>query len=126
MAVNKTELLQECNNRVGKEITRGWVDSFVKSQADHLFETESTPQENPRLEVPQIVLEAAVQGLRVYVYNACTELAFNLDEIGISELEDRTEGKVIVPSTMRWQTICHDTRGDLKPISVMVCISAAG
>jgi hypothetical protein len=32
---------------------------------------------------------------------------FNLDEIGISEWEDRAERKAIVPSTMRGQKIFH-------------------
>jgi hypothetical protein len=61
------------------------VDSFVKRHGDHHFETESIPQENPRFEVPRVVLETAITGFREYVYNACTELEFDLDEIGISE-----------------------------------------
>jgi hypothetical protein len=28
-AVNPPELLHECNERFGKSITRGWVDSFL-------------------------------------------------------------------------------------------------
>jgi hypothetical protein len=37
-------------------------------------------------------------------------------EIGINEWEDRTGVKVFVPSTMRWQTICHGIRRNLKRI----------
>jgi hypothetical protein len=53
-------------------------------------------------------------------------LVFNLDEIGISEWEDRVERRVIVPTTMRGQTIFHGVHRNLKHISVVVCISAAG
>jgi hypothetical protein len=44
----------------------------------------------------------------------------------MSEWEDRSERWVIVPSTMRGQTIYHAVHGNLKHISVVACISAAG
>jgi hypothetical protein len=50
----------------------------------------------------------------------------NLDEIGISEWEDRTQRKVIVPSTMRGQTNFHGIHRNLKHVSVVAYISAAG
>jgi hypothetical protein len=125
-AVNKTELLHECNERFGKTITRGWVDSFIKRHPDQLFETKSIPQENPRLEVPRVFLEAAIEGFRDHVHHSCAELVFNLDEIGISEWEDRAVRRVIVPSAMRGQTIFHGIHRNLKHVSVVACISAAG
>jgi hypothetical protein len=51
---------------------------------------------------------------------------FNLDAICVSEWEDRSERRVIVPSTMRGQTIYHPAHRNLKHISVAACISAAG
>jgi hypothetical protein len=77
------------------------VDSFVKRHAGQGFETKSIPQENPRLEVSRVVLEAAIEGFREHVHNACGELGFNIGEIGISERKDRAQRKVNVPSTMR-------------------------
>jgi hypothetical protein len=102
------------------------VGSFVKRHAEHHFKTESIPQKHSQLEVPRVVHEAAIDGFRECVYKACTELEFDLGEIEISEWEDRTEGRVIVPSAMRWQTIYHGTSRNLKHISVVVFISAAG
>jgi hypothetical protein len=84
-AVNRTELLNKCIERFGKSITRGWVYSFLIRHSDELFETKSVPQENPRLEVPRGFLEAAIQEFRDHVHNACAELVFNLDEVGIRE-----------------------------------------
>jgi hypothetical protein len=43
----------------------------------------------------------------------------------VSEWEDRSERRVIVPSTMRGQTIYHAVHRNLKHISIVVCISAA-
>jgi hypothetical protein len=53
---------------------------------------------------------------------------FNLDEVGISDWEDRkTKTKtVIVPATMRGQTMHHETSRTVKHISVIAYISAAG
>jgi hypothetical protein len=61
-----------------------------------------------------------------HVHNACAELVFNLDEVSVSEREDRSERRVIVPSTMRGQTIPHAVHMNLKHISIVTCISGAG
>jgi hypothetical protein len=57
-------------------------------------------QENLRLEVPRVFLQAGLEGFRDHVHSACAELVFNLDEIGISEWEDHCTRRVIVPSAM--------------------------
>jgi hypothetical protein len=62
-------------------------------------------QEKPRLEVPRAFHEAAIAGFGDTVHNACTELVFNFDEIGVSEWEDRIERRAILPSTMSGDTI---------------------
>jgi hypothetical protein len=93
---------------------------------DQLFETKSVPQENPRLDVPRAFLEAATDGFRDHIHNACAELLFNLEEIGISEWEDRRARRVIVPSVMRGQTILHGVHRNLKHMSVVAFIFAAG
>jgi hypothetical protein len=54
------------------------------------------------------------------------ELVFNLNEIGISEWEDRGPRKVIVPVSMTDQTIHHGVHRNLKYMSVICCVSAAG
>jgi hypothetical protein len=100
VAVNRTELLHECNERFGKRITKGWVDSLLTRHAEQLFETKSIPQENPRFEVPRVFLQVGLDGFRDHVHQACAQLVFNLDEIGISEWEDHCTRRVIVPSAM--------------------------
>jgi hypothetical protein len=125
-AVNRTELLHECNKRFGRSITRGWVDSFLTRHAKQLFETKSVPQENPRLEVPRVFLQAGIDRLRDHIHQACAKLVFNLDEIGISEWEDRCTRRVIVPSAIKGQTIFLSVHRNLKHISVVASISAAG
>jgi hypothetical protein len=88
VVVNRTELLHECNERFGMSITRGWVDSLLTRHEETLFETKSVPQENPRVEVPRVFLQAGLDRFRDPVHHVCAEFVFNLDEIGISEWED--------------------------------------
>jgi hypothetical protein len=57
---------------------------------------------------------------------SCPELVFNLDEVGISEWEDRAPRKVIVPVSMTDQTIHHSVHRNFKHISVICCASGAG
>jgi hypothetical protein len=125
-AITKTELLHERVARLRASITRGWVDSFLTRYADALWETKSLPQENSRLEVPQVFHDAEIEGFQHHVHGSCAELVFNLDEVGMSEWEERHQRKVIVPSAMRGQTIFHGIHRQLKHMSVVACISAPG
>jgi hypothetical protein len=84
-AVNKTELLHQVTTRFGAHITRGWVDSFIEHHSEELYQTKSIPQENPRLEMPRVSLDAAIDSLRHHVHGSCAELVFNLGEVGIGE-----------------------------------------
>jgi hypothetical protein len=126
VAVNGTEFVHECNERFGKRIKRGWVDSFLTRHAEQLFETKSIPQENPRFEVPRVFPQTGLDRFRDHVHQACAELVFNLDESGIREREDRCMRRLIVPSAMKGQTVFHGVHRNLKHISVVACISAAG
>jgi hypothetical protein len=125
-AVTRTELLNSCIATFATAVTKGWVDSFLSRHAAELFETKSSPQENEKLEMPRVFLEAAIEGIRTHVQTACADFVFNLDAIGINEWEDRVERKVIVSSAMRKQKIFHGIHRRLKHISVVTCISAGG
>jgi hypothetical protein len=56
------------------------------------------------------------------------ELVLNLEEVGISDWEDRKTktNTVIVPATMRGQAIHHEISRTVKHTSVIACISTAG
>jgi hypothetical protein len=87
---------------------------FYNTPCTRAFETKSIQQENPRLEVTRVFLQAAIDRFRDFVHNACAELVFNVDEISVSEWEDRSERRVVVPSKMRGQTIYHAVHRNLK------------
>jgi hypothetical protein len=91
-----------------------------------LAEAKSTPQEDARLEIPRIFLDDTVRCLRKYVQGMTAELVFNLDEVGVSELADRKDEKVMIPRAISGQTIHHRVSRNLKHMSVITCISTAG
>jgi hypothetical protein len=71
-------------------------------------------------------LERTVKDLKEHVQGCVAELVFNLDEVGILDWEDGKMKTVIVPATMRGQTIHHEISRTMKHVSVIACISAAG
>jgi hypothetical protein len=52
----------------------------------------------PVREVPGVFLERIIQDLHEYVHGSVAELVFNLDEVGISDLEDRKRRKLSSPT----------------------------
>jgi hypothetical protein len=93
---------------------------------DKLWKTKSAPQEAQRLEVPHRLLNEAVRCISEFVNGLPTEVIVNLHEVGISEWEDRTSKSVIVPKSMSAQKIHHKINRNLKHVSRISCISAAG
>jgi hypothetical protein len=82
-----------------------------------LREIKNTPQEDPRLEVPDIFLDETIHCLLECVQGMKAELVINLNEIGMSEWEDWNDKKVIVAK--RWairRYIITQTSQDSEPI----------
>jgi hypothetical protein len=61
------------------------VGSFILRQQDDLSKSNSTPQEDTRLEVPFAFLDETTCFLRECVHGMKAELMSHLDEGGVSE-----------------------------------------
>jgi hypothetical protein len=101
------------------------VNSFILCHPDEIIQTKSVLQEQQRLQVPRVFPERTVQNLNEHIQGCVVELVFNLDEVSISDWEDRKTKKVIVPATMRGRTIHHGISRTVEHISVITCVSAA-
>jgi hypothetical protein len=123
--VTRTDLQHYCEVKYPILISRGWADSFILRHRDDLTETKSTLQEETRLEVPHAFMDQTIHRLREYVQEMKAELVFNLDEVDMSEWEDRKDKKVIVTKTIAGQTIHHCASRNVKYISIITCITAA-
>jgi hypothetical protein len=81
------------------EVTRGCVGSFISRHCAELIEKKSLPQEEPRLQVPRVFLDQTVHSMHDAVQGRPADVVFNLDEVGISDWDDRQCMKVTVPIT---------------------------
>jgi hypothetical protein len=125
-AVTGRDVREHIATRYHLSVTRDWINSFLGRHLDELCLVKSAPQETELLEVPRCFLEETIRCLHESVQGRPTELVFNLDEVGISDWEDRKSKKVIVPQSMRVPTIHHRVNRAPKHVSVIACISAAG
>jgi hypothetical protein len=129
--VTRKEIKDHSTSQFHVPITRGWVNSFVLRYPGKIVQTKSSPQEEQCLQGPQVFLERTVSNVNEDVQGCTAELVFNLDEVGISDWEDRKARKVVVSyrrpcATIRSQTIQYGISRKVKHISVIACVFAAG
>jgi hypothetical protein len=124
-STTSANLQHYCEVKCSRSISRGWVNSFILRHQEDLSETKSTLQKDTRLEVPRAFLDKTIRTLREYVQGMNAGLVFNLDEVDMSEWEDRKPKKVIVPKTITEDTVYHRVSRGVKHISIVICITAA-
>jgi hypothetical protein len=125
-AVTGPDVHARIANHYRLSVTRGWVNSFIEGHLDRLCKVTSSPRDSQRLEVPRCFLEETILYLGEFVQGRPAELVFNLDEVGISDWEDRQTKKVIAPLYAREQTIHHKINRRLKHVSIIACVPAGG
>jgi hypothetical protein len=69
--------------------------AFVLRHSDEIIQTKSGAQEWQRSQVSGAFLKRIIQDLHEYEQGCVTELVFHLDEVGISDWEDRKPKKGI-------------------------------
>jgi hypothetical protein len=84
-AVTGTDIKNYCYEVCRLEVSRRWVDSFTFRHSAELTETKSSPQEEPRLQVPRIFLQETIGNIHETLQGCPADLVFNLDEVGISD-----------------------------------------
>jgi hypothetical protein len=87
---------------------------------------KSSPQETEHPEVPHYFLDETVPCVTQFVKGPPSEFVFNLNEVRISDWESSKVKSRIVPEPMCEQMIRRNANRNLKNISIMACISAAG
>jgi hypothetical protein len=108
------------------EVSRGRLDSFISHHSAELTEKKSSPQEEPHLQVPQMFLEERMRSMHETLQGCPVDLVFDLDEVGISDWEDRKPKKVVVRISVAAHTIHRRISRNVKHISIVTCISAGG
>jgi hypothetical protein len=124
--ITRGEIMDYCTSQFKVKSIRGLVNPFVLRHSDGLIQTKTGSQEGQRSQVPGAFLERTIQDLHEYVQGCVAELVFNFSEDGISDWEDRKTKTAIVPAAMLGRTIHHGVSRNVKHISVIACLSAAG
>jgi hypothetical protein len=123
-AITRTNIRNYCHHVCRLEVSRGWVDSFILRHSAALTEKKSSRQEEPRFQVSRIFLMETICTMHETLQGCPVDLVFNLDEVGISDWEDRKPKKVVVPITVAAHNIHHRISRNVKYISIVTCISA--
>jgi hypothetical protein len=89
-----------------------------------LTEKKSSPQEQPRLQVPRVFLKETMRSVHEAGQGCAVEFVLNLDEVKISDWEDRKPKKVVVRITVSAHNIHHRIPRSVGHISIVTCISA--
>jgi hypothetical protein len=76
-AVTRTDIKNYCREVCEIEVTRGRVDSFISHHSAELIEKESSPQEEPRLQVSRVFLDQTVRSMHEAVQSRPADLVFN-------------------------------------------------
>jgi hypothetical protein len=115
-AVTRTDIRNYCREVCKFQVSRGSVDSLISPHADELTEKKSSPQQETRLQVPRVFLEETIRMMHETIQGRPSELVFNLDEVGISDWEDRKPKKAVVPITPRAHNIHRRMAIDIVPV----------
>jgi hypothetical protein len=120
------EIKNDCREVSKITVTRGWVDSFISGHSAELIEKKSLPRGQPGVQVARVFLERTVCGMHDVVKRRPADVVLNLDEVRVSDWEDRAPKRVVVPRTATLHSIHHPLPRSVKHISVVACISASG
>lgn len=107
-------------------LTKGWLGTFLLRKSEEIQRSESYPQNQNRVFIPRIYFTNHFHTMNVYITGKASELVFNLDEVGISPWEDKKVRKVIVGKKSGNEVIFHKVNRNIKHITMVNCISAAG
>jgi hypothetical protein len=102
------------------------VDSFLLRYSDELETTTNSAQENSRLEVPQEFLRETLRCMNDAVQDCLRDLVLDLDEVGVSDWEDRKSKQVVVSAAFNDQTIHHGINRNLKHITIVTYVISSG
>jgi hypothetical protein len=124
--VTRADIKNYCREVCEIEVTRGWVDSFISRHSAELIEKRSSPQEEPRLQVPGVFVDQTVRSRHNAVQGRPDDLVFGLNQVEIYDWEDRERKKAVVPRTAALHSIHHRLSRSVKHISIVACISPSG
>lgn len=124
--MREKEILKFIKSKFVSDLTQGWFNCFFVRHIKRLKKCHSIPQQDTRLSVPREFLFQHLINMREIVENRIAELVLNLDEVGVSELEDKKPFKVIVSRRNPNKTFEHAVSRNNTHVTLVACIAASG
>jgi hypothetical protein len=100
-------LLQIVREHYNSKLTRSWINALINYHLDALHIYLSLPQEDTRLIIPRAHFEEYIKIMKIYVFEKCTELVFNVEELGFADWDHCKVKQVIMPAAIRKEDVYH-------------------
>jgi hypothetical protein len=103
--VTQRNVLPFVEREFRKYLIYSWIRSFLARNDDAVEAITIAPQEKVRLEIPRQFLDGQIKLVKEYVAFIPSELIFNIDECGFSDLEECEDRPAIIPAKARASTL---------------------
>jgi hypothetical protein len=124
--MKKGKLLDLAEWRYKKILTYGWAYCFLDRHTDALIYSMLHPQEDSRLQISRVFLDAYLELVKQHVIGVHPRLIYNIDEKGFSDWEERKSLRGIVPAPMEGNQIHFPVTRKIKHQTMLVCINTGG
>lgn len=102
------------------------MNTFIGRHQDSIKKTVISPQEDLRLTVPRICLIQYLDLIKVLIQIRAAELIYNIDEIGLSDWEERKPKTVIVPEEIDTGNLHYPVNRGIKHVTLLIKVSGGG
>jgi hypothetical protein len=124
--LTKGQLLSYVHMTVDPALSRGWLYSFFARRANELGFAVAVPRDKLRQEISRGFLDHYIDIILEHVNNTPADFVFNLDEVGVSDFEDASSKKVVVPRFLEGETLHLPVDRSLRHLSLEACVCAGG
>jgi hypothetical protein len=118
--------LKFCGTELWQILMYGWLRTFIDRHRSQVTRAIVHPQEHVRLQVPRCWLDRYIQLIKNYIPQIPAELISNIDEISLSDWEERKEKKVLIPSGHIDSRLHDPVNWSIRHHTLICCISTAG
>jgi hypothetical protein len=123
--ITQRDMLNSVESEFGKRLTYRWMHNCLVRRADRVCRAIIPPQEKPRIEFPQLVLDKYLVLIKEYIPLVLTELNFNIDECGFSNWEKRRSKPLMILTGIRNSTFQYPVNRGIRHQTLIYCITAA-
>ena len=120
------EIIQFASSLIEKELTDGWLQSFMSRYQDNITTVTALPMDESRTEVTLDLIDEYFEILQEQAIDIPASLVFNIDETGFSSKAMSKNYNSIIPMEFSSSPCYFKVLKNEKNITAVVCISLDG